>query len=283
MLDVDFGAFIPGSIQGSVALDLNGSGTRESGEPGLAGVTVTLDAALDQYDATAITDANGHYAFSGLPAGNYTVSHQPPASCEPIGDPLQSVALAHAAVANVDLLDRMLPAVSGKVSGYCWYDINASGSWETPGEPGLNGRTVFLDTNGNGQFDAGEPWAVSGNDSLGNPGYYQFSSLTPGPYTVGIVPLDGWTETSPASHEYSVDLAAGSASTGLDFGASLESPNLILVSTLNDVDNGDFSFGDLSLREALRIADERGGNDSIRFAPSLAGRTIQIDPALGPS
>ena len=44
----------------------------------------------------------------------------------------------------------------------------------------MNGRTVFLDMNGDGVLNEMEPWVLTGDDGGGNPGYYQLSSLTAG-------------------------------------------------------------------------------------------------------
>ncbi|MEP7343946.1 MAG: SdrD B-like domain-containing protein, partial [Gemmatimonadaceae bacterium] len=51
--------------------DQNGDGIQDAGEPGLAGVTVTLSGATN---AVATTDASGKYTFGNLFAGAYTVT-----------------------------------------------------------------------------------------------------------------------------------------------------------------------------------------------------------------
>ncbi|QDT69090.1 Bifunctional hemolysin/adenylate cyclase precursor [Planctomycetes bacterium MalM25] len=52
---------------------------------------------------------------------------------------------------------------------------------------------------------------------------------------------------------------------------SLLAPASLLVDTLHDIDNDDFSKGDLSLREALRLADVLPGKQTIEFDPGLFG------------
>ena len=54
----------------------------------------------------------------------------------------------------------------------------------------------------------------------------------------------------------------------------------ILVSTLEDESDGDFSAGDLSLREAIALANEREGEDAIAFDDSLADGTITFNASL---
>ena len=53
-------------------------------------------------------------------------------------------------------------------------------------------------------------------------------------------------------------------------------PDELVVSTLEDENDGDFSEGDLSLREAIAIANEREGEDTITFNSNLSGGTIAL-------
>ena len=71
-LDADFG-FTPASIIGDyIWQDNDGDGEQDSGEPGIAGVTVYLctssPCTSGNAIATDVTDANGLYEFSGLAA-----------------------------------------------------------------------------------------------------------------------------------------------------------------------------------------------------------------------
>ncbi|QEG33135.1 choice-of-anchor Q domain-containing protein [Bythopirellula goksoeyrii] len=51
---------------------------------------------------------------------------------------------------------------------------------------------------------------------------------------------------------------------------------IFVVDTLVDEDDGDFSVGDLSLREAIGLANSDSGPDRITFAPALNGGTIDL-------
>ncbi len=53
-------------------------------------------------------------------------------------------------------------------------------------------------------------------------------------------------------------------------------PGPFVVSTLLDETDGDFTQGNLSLREALDLAAERAGDDVIHFDQSLAGGRITL-------
>ena len=56
-----------------------------------------------------------------------------------------------------------------------------------------------------------------------------------------------------------------------------ENPTDLVVSTLEDENDGDFSQGDLSLREAIALANEQEGEDTITFDDSLNGGTITFN------
>ena len=54
-----------------------------------------------------------------------------------------------------------------------------------------------------------------------------------------------------------------------------------MVDTLVDESDGDYSLGDLSLREAIELANAFPGADTINFAAALSGGTILLDDLLG--
>ena len=70
------------SISGTVFDDIDFSGTQDPGEGGLGGVTLHLTGTDDQgsaVDLTVQTDDSGHYSFTGLRAGTYTLTEDEPA------------------------------------------------------------------------------------------------------------------------------------------------------------------------------------------------------------
>ncbi|MFN0199522.1 MAG: collagen binding domain-containing protein, partial [Planctomycetaceae bacterium] len=78
---IAFGNFqlidIINSISGTKFNDINGSGTRQAGELGLAGWTIFIDANLngsfDPGEVSTVTDVNGNYTFGNLAPGTYRV------------------------------------------------------------------------------------------------------------------------------------------------------------------------------------------------------------------
>jgi protocatechuate 3,4-dioxygenase beta subunit len=70
-------AFTPSTLSGNVFQDNTGTGTPGNGNPGLSGVTVLLsgfDSSGHAVNATATTDSNGNYTFTGLMPGTYTLT-----------------------------------------------------------------------------------------------------------------------------------------------------------------------------------------------------------------
>jgi hypothetical protein len=108
-------------------------------------------------------------------------------------------------------VDWIAPA-AGSIAGAVYDDANAN-SARGAGEPGLLGRVVFLDANGNGQPDAAERQTTT--DVQGN---YAFTSLAAGTYLVRAIVPAGWLATNPASGAQSVTIAAGQNRADVLFG-----------------------------------------------------------------
>jgi len=81
----------------------------------------------------------------------------------------------------------------GTIQGAKWDDDNGNGLWESD-EPGLEDWTIYVDQNGNGQRDTGEPFHVTGPD-----GAYAIE-VTPGQHTVAEQWKPGWQQTFPWVH-----------------------------------------------------------------------------------
>jgi hypothetical protein len=117
---------------------------------------------------------------------------------------------AHLSASGMDRLEsrRLLASVSGIV----FDDTNGDGVLNAA-EPALSGCAVYVDLNGNGFPDPGEP-----NDLTDATGF-AIGGLAPGSYTLRQDLPGGWVHTAPAGGGYTLTVAADSDTiTARDFG-----------------------------------------------------------------
>jgi serine-aspartate repeat-containing protein C/D/E len=226
------------TIAGAVYDDADQSGTRGSGEGGVAAVRIYADldddGVLDPGEPATATSSNGSYAL------------QIPVSDSPIRVvTLRAIASAGwAALAPVDGVRPDLSVTGGTqtggqdfgfrlssalVTGSVWNDANGNGSRE-PGDAALSGRTVFVDLDGDSVLDANEPRATTAFD-----GTYQLLLGEVGSYTIRHVLPAFWTQTSPAAGHVVTVEALGRRVTARDFGTRNTAAN-VSGSVFDDLD-----------------------------------------------
>ena len=93
--------------------------------------------------------------------------------------------------ANYDL--NLAP---GSISGYKWHDVDADGVFDRD-ESGLEGWTIYLDSNGDGVLSDGEPTAITDAE-----GFYRFEDVAVGNYAIAEQPQPGWKQTFPSGIFY---------------------------------------------------------------------------------
>jgi len=79
----------------------------------------------------------------------------------------------------------------GEIHGRKFHDLDGDGLQGT-GEPALPEWKIYLDENGNGQWDDEERFTLTDDN-----GDYAFAKLVPGQYRIGEVVRDGWEQTFP--------------------------------------------------------------------------------------
>jgi uncharacterized repeat protein (TIGR01451 family) len=153
-----------------VYLDINGNGTFDSAT-----------------EPSATTGTDGIYSIGNLVNGTYTVRVDTttlPASyvqtydlTSPASDHQASVELSGSSRLDADFGYRNDASIGDCV----WNDRNANGV-KDPGEPGIEGVLVYIDSNGNGGFDQGsERFAITDVN-----GYYLIDNLPAGSYSVRV-------------------------------------------------------------------------------------------------
>ncbi|WP_239614042.1 SdrD B-like domain-containing protein [Cohnella mopanensis] len=151
--------------------------------------------------ATTLTDAQGKYLFSNLYPGKYRVKFDLPAGYLFTRSHLSGNGADATNDSNVDAsgLSDVITLVAGSddltvdagivlpasLGDYVWNDTNANGIQDA-GEPGINDIQVDL-FNESGTLIATTKTA----DNAGSPGYYSFTNLVPGTYSVKFTVLPG--------------------------------------------------------------------------------------------
>ena len=207
---------LTGDVSGTVFNDLNLNGVDDPSEPGLPGWTVFIDAngdgALSAGEQSTTTDTKGKFAILGVPAGTTSIYEvlQSGYSPAPGFTTHQTISVRDNKETRVKFPNVSSPVVNGDITGTVFEDDNLNGA-KDPGEHGLTGWTMFVDTNGDGLQAATEPTALTDAD-----GDYFLTGIPSGPATVyevpvgalrpvtgGLFPLEG------ASVSHSVNVVAG--------------------------------------------------------------------------
>jgi uncharacterized delta-60 repeat protein len=206
------------SLSGFTFDDTNLNGQYDTGEKKTSGKTVFLDTnengTLDSGEASTVTDTNGNFTFTNLAAGTYHVRRVFPSGWT-YSTPLIDVPLAAGqSISNLSIGSKAgastPPPQTGSLSGFTFDDTNVDGQFET-GEKKTSGKTVFLDSNNNGNLDSGEQSTVT--DTNGN---FTFANLAAGTYHVRRVFPSGWTySTAPID----ITLSAGQNVSNLAIGS----------------------------------------------------------------
>ncbi len=208
-----------GSISGSVT----------AGSTALAGITVYLDnnndKALDDGEASTVTNSSGAYSFSGLAAGAYIVRQILPGGdtqTSPSGGLGIHITLGSGQTSSGNTFTDTAPT-TGSISG----TIKAASA-------GLAGITVYLDNNNDKKLDDGELSTVTSST-----GAYSFSGLAAGTYIVRqILPTGGTQNTPTDSDGIHITLSAGESSSGNVFSDTQIATASISGEIFNDA-NGD--------------------------------------------
>ena len=163
-----------GSLSGVAYSDLNNNGKYDSGEPLLAGVTITLTKP-DGTKATTTTDANGKYSFTNLTAGTYTVTAPGTASGLSLST---SATLTVSVTAGQDTPNNNFGYTKpvGSICGTVYTD-NCNTGKQGSGNAGIAGVVVkLIDGNHN----------VIATTTTDCNGKYTFTGIAPGTYWVQV-------------------------------------------------------------------------------------------------
>jgi uncharacterized protein (DUF2141 family) len=213
-----------GSIAGKVWNDADGDGVLDSGEVGVAGITVYNDAnnnsAKDTGEATTTTDASGNYTLGNLAAGSYKIRQilqSGWSQTSPANGYGWTITLSTGQVLTGKNFGTKNSGggggTGGSIAGRVFNDLNGNGVQDT-GENGISGITIYNDANNNNAKDAGELVTTTGAS-----GDYILSNLVAGSYKIRQILQAGWIQTTPANgFGWTITLSTGQNLTGKNFG-----------------------------------------------------------------
>ena len=143
-------------------------------------------------------------SFTPITPANATIDFTLDDSASSSSSPVESV------VANFTV--NRLASITGSI----YSDIVQNGVYGA-NDPALGGAVVFLDTNGNGQYDASDLTCETGPS-----GTYGFYDLTPANYTTGLitsttvsnVTTNNYVVTQPSCGTYSIPIVSDSQQLG---------------------------------------------------------------------
>src|SRR5262249_17437588 len=164
---------------------------------------------------TATSGNVGFYQFDNLTPGTYQVREVLQASWNE-SYPSPGGTYTITVVSGQTVAGRTLVAETpnfgnyqqGRISGLATHEAQVCTGFEDRG--GQSGVRIFLDLNGNGQFEQDEPNTLTDAN-----GRFQFTGLTPGSYAVREVLLPGWTQLT--ANPPPAVVTSGQEVTGLTF------------------------------------------------------------------
>jgi serine-aspartate repeat-containing protein C/D/E len=177
------------SISGVKFNDANANGVRDTGELGLAGVSIKLKTPSGQTLLTT-TDSTGAFSFTGLAAGAYVLSEIIPAGYVQTAPPAPGwfiVTLAAGQNATGFLFGNYDPP-SLLISGTTYLDLNTNGILDGIDRP--QEGIVFVLTDANG---------VTLQTTSEADGTFSFSNLSPGNYVLSEILPANFFQTFPGT------------------------------------------------------------------------------------
>lgn len=194
------------SISGSVFFDLNNNGIFDLTEFGLPNVKVYLLSGTIVVDST-VTDGFGFYKFSNINAGTYNVKVEDPYQLILTNPPNPKSVTVAAGEHKTNINFGYRCGVNlAKISGYVYVDANKNGLKDSGEAPLVNVTIKLYDGDGN----------IIGTTTTNSSGYYEFSNLIPGIYTIEEIDPDFYRSTTP--NFINLMVAAGEHSQNNNFG-----------------------------------------------------------------
>jgi serine-aspartate repeat-containing protein C/D/E len=202
-INYNFGELLPGSISGRVILSQGPDCDFDDPQQFLENIQIDLLDSNGNVLQTTYTNAQGEYEFTGLAPGSYQVREHQPTQYYDGGEKVGSAGGSKYDVAGqysiftgiviTSDLDAIrydfCEHIGADLSGWVYHDRSNEGTFNRPTEEGIGGVTLELLLNG---VATGVTTVTS--TASGTVGYYQFTNLAPGTYSVREVQPAIWLD-----------------------------------------------------------------------------------------
>lgn len=269
-------------IAGRVFADMNNDGLVSAGETGIAGVTMTLTGT--SFDGasitrTVVTDANGNYAFTGIPQGTYQIAEGAvDASLYADGIDTAGTAGGNATAVNDRISGIVLPS-NTSAAGYNFAEVPIP-------RIGVAKSAGAVVNNGDGTYDVDFTLTVTnaGNGPLGSVQVSdlltgEFGSYTAGAPLAGQYTIVGAPVVVSQTNGAAVVPAAAGAFTGSGSGTGL-----LAAASSSLPNHGAGAASTAQLRFKLRFFPTTAGpfhNAAVATGVSPANVTVTDDSVDG--
>lgn len=200
-----------GTMGGTIFLDLDADGKKDSNESGWRGVRVYVDLDGDgKHDSTepsSLSSSSGRWEIK-MSAGEFRVRLITPANARATRGTSEVFDLSAAEV----LTRHFGLAAPSTITGLVFMDADKDGT-KDPAEAPLPAWRVYIDADGDGALDASEISVLT--DAAGK---FSFSGVAPGTYRVRVIGSTNYRMTAPTSGYLSVTVAAGQTVSAGNFG-----------------------------------------------------------------
>ncbi len=270
--DHDIGVFKRLQVSGNVYLDHNGDGDQDPDEDAWPGALVYLDGAIEDYGASAVSGADGHYVLEesqlvrGVGPGTVRIFKPFVYDLTEGADGYPTTSGEDFAGANFGLFAPSL------VYGQVFDDLNGNGQWDHDLERPFAGARIALDLLSDGSIDR-EVFS----DEMG---LFDFIDVGPGTHRVTPVLRDDQRTTVPSNlGAYVITMLSGEPVGPFLFGLT-DVPPLIVNSSESRVDifPGDKrcdtgvrvdGVPECTLWAAIQEANAQPGRQRILFDPKI--------------
>ncbi len=266
---LDLGITQAVNIGDKVWEDENFNGIIDPSEPGVEGVEMTLYNNVGDELARDTTDENGRYRFRRFPIGTYQVgitlptgfaltklNNGMPNEDSDFHDDGKTEAFTLVSGGNMDSIDAGIVAF-GSIGDKMFIDFNGNGMQNT-GEPGMSGFKVELYT-AEGDFVTMD--TTKGDMTMGLGGFYKFEDIKPGDYYVVFYTQDDYhfTSANNAADDIDSDVTSSIVEGSTDVFTLLpgEFKNTVDAGIYYPSTIGDFVWLDVN-KDGIQDADEVG-------------------------